>query len=370
MVKTLNAMDYDTGIRRKPNTPSSRCEDSPPPASPGLQGVQSNGDRFAISPRKGRSGIRDRKATERPSPLGNHKGGEASTSHGTPSEDETLRILGNFNLEPPDLLRPLQQLHSAHEPLNLDDTPLCRMKRPRYGDVHQCDDKHGARMMGMELDQEEGEEEEDDDEEEDVIWVRPYIKPPLGLPFCIPSTGGARMAPILRFPQGPITHSLLGDALDGDCSDNAALPDVETLRRRMQQGAVLESGLGGCDADSVRVVRLGLEIYIQKILKAVVELTQSKRLSGTEVTKEKRVWAHGVREGGKGGEFVPQQRRANVIWAGSNQSADEETPPDDASSPTILPLDCYVAMDLNPTILGENFPILLERILLRVCREQ
>ncbi|CAK9234791.1 unnamed protein product [Sphagnum jensenii] len=364
------------GIRRKPVTPS---EGSPTPPSPGVQGIRSNGDGFVISPHQGRPGFRDRKATERPSPLGNHRA-EASTSQGTPSEDEAPRALENGNLASPDLLRPLQQSNSAFEVLNLDNSPsVPPLKRPRYGDHHSNNADVKSEVTGSEMEQEEEveededaedvEDEDDDDDEQEVLWMNSYLQPPLGISFCIPSS--ASWAAGVSMLPGRITHTLLGDALDVDCLTASDLPDTETMQRRIQQGAVVENGLQGVSAECANVVNLALDLYLKALIKPTIELVQSKRAGNREKMascKENGGAGYLEKERKREASFLPQQNLVHGLWLkdSTGVSADATSEGGEKGFSGITPLDFYVAMDLHHQILGENFPIHLERILLRI----
>lgn len=353
------------GVRRKPSTPVSGGDDSPPSGSSGLQSGRSNGDGFGASPRKGRSGIRDRKAAERPSPLGNHRG-EASTALLQGSEDEASRVLENGHHALADLSRPLQQSQSTIEHSNQDAwTSLPPAKRARssdhqnYSDYPNYDGKSEADIPGAD------EDKEDEEDDQGTLWMPSQGRVPLGIPFCKPSAGGPAMAPAVCMPQGPITHSLLGYPLDGECNDTI-LPDPEALRQRMQQGVIIENGLDGCDADSPVIVRVALEIYLQRILKTVIELMQSKRLTNKEAQGSPKDIGSAENTYSKGGVFRHEGLVNGVLAGEERLSQGEEM----ATTNMVMPLDFYVAMELNKKLFGDNYPMLLEKALLRVFWEQ
>lgn len=318
-------MRIGVGVRRKPETEG-------PTVSAGIQ-QRSNGDNpgFTISPRKGRSVIRDRKGAERPSPLGSHRA-DASI-------DEDTRENGHA----PDLLRPLQS--SAEQPEPLHGYGMVHpAKRARYEEDHVQDGKV--------------EGEHDEDEEEETIWLASAdVTVPLGIPFCRPSAGGARMLPAAPMPPGPVTLSMLGYDTDDDESMENYLPSVENIRQRVQMGACLENGLEGCSTDSVHVIRAALEIYLRRIIQTAVELNQMKRSSHRE--------GLGKDDNNNNGGASGHGGFARVASGLEGERHGEQGAP-----ATISPLDFYVAMDLNRSNLGVNWAFLLEKISLRVFWDQ
>jgi hypothetical protein len=370
------------GIHRKPVTPS---ELSSLPLSPGLQPIRSNGeDGFIILSRKGRSGNHVHKAAERSSPLGNHRR-EAATLEGTPSEDDIHRSLEDANLDSPDLLRPSQQSNTVFEQSSLDDCLSSPpSKRPRYCDHHLyansksagIEPTHVEMEQEEEMEEEEDEEDvEDEDEEQGIIWMSSYIQPPLGIPFCIPSLGSAGQAASVTLLPSPIKFTMLGDALDSDCLNASELPDTETMQQRIQQGAVFENGMQGVTIDCANVVNLALDLYLKALMKLTIELVQSKRSGSREKSgssKENGGVGYLQKELKQEASLFPEQKHVSRIWPHNSTRVPADgtlAEGEEKGFRGITPLDFYVAMDLHHHLLGENFPINLERILLHVSPE-
>lgn len=347
----------DVGVRRKPNTTLPGADDGPTVSAGIQQGGRSNGDPgFTISPRKGRSVIRDRKGAERPSPLGSHR---ADVSTGT--DDDTSRAMENgHGSSAPDLLRPLQSSqHSAEQPEAWHASHPA--KRARYEEDHVQDGKVEGDGAGADVEHED--EEEDDGK---TIWLASSdVTVPLGIPFCRPSAGGARMVPAVPMPPGPVTLSMLGYASDDEESAENSLPSVENIRQRVQMGPCLEYGLEGCNADSVHIIRAALDMYLRRIIQTAVEHNQMKRSSHREGLGKDNGGASGHADKAVGmneGGFAR-------VASGWNPPADGEKE-DEQAQATISPLDFYVAMDLHRSSLGVNWAFLLEKISLRVFWDQ
>lgn len=340
-------MGIDVGVRRKPSSALPGADDGPT-VSAGIQGGRSNGDPgFTISPRKGRSVIRDRKGAERPSPLGSHRADASAVM-----DDDSLRAMENGHT--PDLLRPLQSFQqSAEQPEAWHGSHPA--KRARYEEDHVQDGK--VEGDGAAADGDHDDEEEDDGK---TIWLSSSdVTVPLGIPFCRPSAGGARMAPAVPMPPGPVTLSMLGYASDDDESMENFLPSVDIIRQRIQMGACLEHGLDNCNADSVHIIRAALEIYLRRIIQTTVEHSQMRR--SREGLGKDSGGASGPADRAAGmqheGGFAPRER----VASGWNPPADGEKE-DEQALATIPPLDFYVAMDLNHSNLGANWALLLEKI--------
>ncbi|KAG0592762.1 hypothetical protein KC19_1G279100 [Ceratodon purpureus] len=319
------------GVRRKPSFAGS--DEGPTSVSAGAQGGRSNGDAFGISPRKGRSVIR--KGAERPSPLGSHRADAAGAV-----DDEGGRSTENGHVGGPDLLRPLQSSQqSAEQPEEWQGSHPAKRARHEDGRVQDGKGEGEGEGAGADVEQEE------EDEDVGTIWLSSSdVKVPLGIPFCRPSAGGARVAPPAAMPAGPLTLSMLGYALEDDeCSGNA-LPSPAEIQQRVQMGACLDSRLEGCDDESVLVIRAALEMHLQRILEYVVEQSRVKRSS---------------------------HREGLVKGSGASSHAEKAGFGDDEQAQgSISPLDLYVAMDLDHSKLGMNWSVLLEKILLRAFWDQ
>ncbi|CAN1341466.1 hypothetical protein LINPERPRIM_LOCUS39175 [Linum perenne] len=142
------------------------------------------------------------------------------------------------------------------------------------------------------------EEDKEVDEANHVTFSRSHVQAPLGIPFSLPSVSGGRKAT-------PVTCS---DDFD-ICYNSGVLSDTEMLRKRMEQIAVSQ-GLGGVSMECANTLNNMLDMYLKRLIKSCVEL----------VTQE-------------------QRPRCSISL-----------------------LDFKVAMELNPQQLGEDWPLLMERI--------
>lgn len=346
------------GVRRKATTSSGGVDEGPTSAAAAgaqLQGGRSNGDGFAGSSRKGRSGIRDRKGAERPSPLGSSR---ADTS--TAMDDDVARMVENGHGGGPDLLRPVQcSQYGAEQPETWQGSHPA--KRARYEEDGESEGEEAGGDA----------EAEEEDEDVGTMWLtRSNVSVPLGIPFCRPSAGGARMAAAAAMPPGLVTLSKLGYGVDDDdgCSDSM-LPSTESIRQRVQMGGCLESGLESCDASSAEVIRLGLETHLLRIIKYVVELNRAKRGSHREGSGKENGngswWGHMEKAGSQergGNEWNHHVTTGRERGLGGEEQEQERA--------TVSALDFYVAMDLDRSKLGMNWSMLLEKALLRVVWEQ
>ncbi|KAL2651140.1 hypothetical protein R1flu_019268 [Riccia fluitans] len=350
------------GIRRKPLVASLSSEE---PA------VRSNGDgAIPSSPKKGRSAIRDRRAKDRPSPLGfPHNRGEASASH----DEETPGSLENGGFKTPDVSRPirLSQYPAEHSSLELSVPVAPSVKRPRLGFT-------GSEVTCVEDGKVEGGVAEEIDDEEEIYddeskgMLNEFIKPPLG---CIVSCGGPRMERFVsKFPPPPVTFTLLGDKLEEEILDEDYLPDTEKLHRCMQLLA-LEKGLEDVDIETARCVNKALDVYMKAIIQPLVELVRARR-RGNSVTQEVQTCSKEIDEIGEAAKDSAsyQKQQLNGSWPDHSGSRNGHVLSGEQlqgkKRGPISCLDLRVAMDLNPTVLGEDWPTHLEKIAFRAFHPQ
>lgn len=370
------------GIRRKPLVASISNEE-PGPGSP-VPAIRTNGDgAIPSSPKKGRSAIRDRKAKERPSPLGFHHRGEASTSQGGSADEETPRSLENGGLKTPDMSRPVQQYPypAEHSNLELSSPVPPAAKRPRLGftgsgAVLPGDGKSGSGHVGREMEVDDAEDDlyEEESDEEDIFGMpNGFIKPPMG---CVVSYGGPRVERFInKFPPPPVTQTLLGDKLEEEILDGDYLPDTERLHRSMQLMAA-EKGLEDVNLETARCVNKALDVYLKAIIQPLIELVKSRR---SRNLGENRDMPSGPKE--NGGSVGKEARKDNAVlvhkqlngpWSdhipsreGTVSSGEGSCDEPGKHRALISSLDLKVAMDLNPKVLGEDWPTHLEKISFR-----
>ncbi|XWS72831.1 hypothetical protein CRYUN_Cryun02cG0074100 [Craigia yunnanensis] len=294
--------------------------------------IWSNGVLPVSSPRKVRSGIRDRKLRDRPSPLGPN-GKVESVSHQLMSTEDNGNKLGmeNGDLTPYDHQRPLQHLQAVAERPEIEREGLVRStEKPR---VPSKDQTKGAIV-------EDGEEVE---QANHINLSRNPLLAPLGIPFCSASVGGARKAL-------PVTSSYY---------DSGGLYDNETLKKHMEQIAAAQ-GLGCVTVECASMLNNMLDVYLKKLIRSCVDLVGSR--SAPELRKHS---AH---------KQQPQGKLVNGMWPSNHLHMQSSSGPtkvlqEQGQRCSISLLDFKAAMELNPQQLGEDWPLLLEKICLHSFEE-
>lgn len=353
------------GVRRKPISPCVGNEDGSPQNSPSpthapVSTVWNNGDVFPSSPRKGRSG-RDRKARDRPSPLGPHGRADHSAPQGVVSDEVAVKCSENGDLNSCDLYRPLQRPPGTAEQreVETDNIVLPPLKRQRFKittpqEQISADSKAAFEAVTVE----DGEEVEQVDDKS-TIWVESPLQAPLGVPFCPGSVGAARRAP----HNGSVSYLTTTLSNQDEGFDNCELlPDTETLHRRMERIAAAE-GLQGVSIDSAELLNSGLNSYLNKLIKASIDL-RGPRLcpeQGKQVPPKQNL-----------GKLV---QGVNGFWPAHSVQVQStgtfiEAPLKARSRPPLSLLEFKVAMELNPQQLGEDWPLQLEKINSHVSEEE
>ncbi|CAI9283676.1 unnamed protein product [Lactuca saligna] len=253
-----------------------------------------NGDILPPSPRKARSGARERRVVDRKSALGpNGKTNYTSISSSFPQSGDFSVVLENGNSSSsPDTRN--AAVHHHHQELK---------KQPENGDfvgVHRIEHTESlVRKDGKGVSVSVS------------VSDRASLHAPLGVPFCPVSVGGAR-----ALPSSSKTVSVLHT--DG-------LLETPTLKERMEQ-IVTAQGLQRVSMDCANVMNIGLDSYLKGLIRSCIELNGAKSMQ--ESMKSDLV-KH------------PAQMRSKQLA-------------------TLL--DFRVAMELNPKQLGEDWPVLLEKI--------
>ncbi|KAM7262693.1 hypothetical protein ACFE04_000376 [Oxalis oulophora] len=260
-----------------------------------------------VSPRKIRSRIPDRKFRDRPSPLGPNGKVE------------------NGVLAPCDYRRPIQNLQpSAEQPEN-DDR---ENSNQRLKEKLRLPDKARAQTVI--------EDSEQVERESYLNFSRSALIPPLGLPVCSPSVSGARKV------------SSASDFVSNyECGE---LYNTVTLQKRMEQIAASQ-GLGGVTMDCANILNNMLDVYLKKLIRSSVELVGSRSDHDPRKYPAQRLQAHG--------------KIVNGMWPTNhvpNSGPIEQMQEQKSRSSSVSLLDFKVAMELNPQQLGEDWPVLLERI--------
>ncbi|KAG8656768.1 uncharacterized protein LOC110611270 [Manihot esculenta] len=290
--------------------------------------IWSNGV-LPISPRKIRSGMRDRKLRDRPSPLGPTGKVECISHQPTVTEDVGSKvIMNNGELTPCDYQRPTRHLQAvAEQPHN---------ERERL--VHWSSEKPTTHSKGQTAFVEDGEEVEQTNHSS---FSKSPLVAPLGIPFCSASVGGARKTM-------PAANS--GDFIT--CYDSGVLSSTEMLRKRMEHIAAAQ-GVGGVSMECANMLNNMLDVYLKKLIRSCVELVGARS-------------PHDLRKQPIHKQQV-QSKVINGMWPSNHlhlQSSSGQIEVMHEQSPrcSISLLDFKVAMELNPQQLGEDWPVLLEKI--------
>lgn len=297
--------------------------------------------------RKGGSGIRDRKLRDRPSPLGpNGKADNASYQTMTTEDGGNKVIIENGDLTPYDYQRPVQHPQGlAERPENAREASIHRpMDRPSLkkslGSVSLLSkDNIGVAVV------EDGEEVE---QENQLNFSRTPLLAPLGIPLSSASVGAARKALPVASSSNYASYC-----------DNGEFSDTEMLRKRMEQMAAAQ-GLGGVSLECANVLNNMLDVYLKRLIRSCVELVGAR--SANEPKKHPN---HKQQIQGK---------LINGLWPSNhlhmqNSGGHMETMQEQRTRPSISLLDFKVAMELNPQQLGEDWPLLLEKICMNAFEE-
>ncbi|KAJ4835880.1 hypothetical protein Tsubulata_030860 [Turnera subulata] len=291
--------------------------------------IWSNGV-LPVSPRKVRSGMRDRKIRDRPSPLGPNGKVDFVPHQATGAEDSGNKIImENGQLPPCDYQRPLQHLQTVAE----------QPEDEKEGSVQHSIQKQVTHSRDRMAFEEDGEEVEQANHQS---FSRSPLLAPLGIPFCSASTGGAHK----------VTPTPSSSGYFVSYYDSGGLSDTEMLRKRMEQIAAAQ-GLGGVSLECANVLNNMLDVYLKRLIKSCVELV------GARSTHDPR--KHPVHKQQGQGKLV------NGMWPSNHFHMQNTGGPADVLQEqrphhSISLLDFKVAMELNPQQLGEDWPLLLEKI--------
>lgn len=296
------------------------------------QPVFLNGNVLPLSPKKVRSSIRDRKVGDRPVVILNGKADFASHQLAGTGDSDFSTILENGHFTSVDIQKQLQHHQELIEQSKNDGevsfhhpAKLSLIKTPPDGPVSVNS------KVQNDLVAKGGKE----------VPSRSLLHAPLGIPFFSVSVGGARK-----------TLPLMSSVRSATSLDSGRLYDIETLRERMQQIATTH-GLEGVSVDSANLLNNGLDIYLKGLIRSCMEMVGARY--GHDMTKNS---SNKQQSGGK---------LANGVWPGHHYQIQSSCRPLEgmqegrSCSPVSL-LDFKVAMELNPQQLGEDWPLLLEKI--------
>ncbi|KAL2454204.1 hypothetical protein Adt_48299 [Abeliophyllum distichum] len=299
----------------------------------GSPGLSNGGGVLSVSPRKARTGFRDRRTGERRSVLGaNGKTSFAYQQLTVPQSTDFNGISENGDSKAPDATRPVQysqglaqQAENESEFLVPRPAELLVLKKSSDGavPVHSKDE---TELLVR--------------DEENEVSARFPLEPPLGVPLCPVSTGVAHRA---LLPSS--SSRILGTFCNG------ALLDDLTLRERMEHIALAE-GLERVTVDCANLLNHGLDSYMKGLIRSCIELVGAR--SGHELEKKNT------------GKHQAYMKRINGVRPGYQYQTQSGGRPLEADEHRIhCPIslqDFRFAMELNPRHLGEDWPLLLEKI--------
>ncbi|XVF25320.1 hypothetical protein REPUB_Repub13aG0203300 [Reevesia pubescens] len=172
--------------------------------------------------------------------------------------------------------------------------------------------------------------------------ARSSLQAPLRIPlFCGSISGAQRALPSVRSAGYAKSYDIGG------------LLDSEALRERMQQIAALEGLGGGVSVDCANVLNNGLDVYLKRLIRMSIELVRNGHGSNLRKNNTVKHPLHGKLVHG-----VSASHHNHV----QNSSWDLEGIDEQRSYKMISLADFKVAMELNPQRLGEDWPVLLEKI--------
>ncbi|KAK9699687.1 hypothetical protein RND81_08G189000 [Saponaria officinalis] len=285
-----------------------------------------------LSPRKGRSTIRDRKLRDRPSPLGPNGKVDSLSHHSIATDDIGAKYLENGDIAPCDYQRPLHQPRGRAEQSENDERLV--IKKPT--DV--------SRVVRGFHQNNAGAVEDEVEHATEMKFLRSSLIAPLGIPFHSACTDGARNAL-------PVTH--VGDYVS--CVDLDGLSDSEMLRRRIEP-IVAARGLG-VTLECANTLNNMVDVYLKRLIRSCLDLVGSRSTSNTSTYPVQHRQMQGKPINGLWPTNDPHMQNSNGVLDAHrlNQS--------------VSLLDFKVAMELNPQQLGENWPLLLEKISLQGSEE-
>ncbi|KAL6958320.1 hypothetical protein U1Q18_006909 [Sarracenia purpurea var. burkii] len=175
--------------------------------------------------------------------------------------------------------------------------------------------------------------------------ARSKLCAPLGIPSCPVSVGGARKMIPLASSRIKCGSSFYGDGL----------LDTATLREHMQQIAATQ-GLKGVSMDCANLLNNGLDAYLKGLIVSCIELVGARSGLGPVKSVHKHQSHFKLVNGVRPSRHHVQSRSRSL------EDMQEMRP-----HCSVCLLDFRVAMELNPHQLGEDWPLLLEKICTHAC---
>lgn len=295
--------------------------------SPGLP----NGDILPVSPRKARTNLRDRRGGDRRSALRlNGKSNSASRQLMTTYSGNV--ILDSGALTPIDTQHHPLLSHQSEKDNDVSAQNSARFSIPRRSpdgpvSVHSKDQSDSSAG---------GDWRE--------INARRPLQAPFGVPFCPVSVGGTRRSLSVPTSSKCISASSFG-----------GLFNSVMLKERMEQISVTQ-GLEGVSIECAHLLNNGIDAYLKRIIGSCVGLVGARL--GREALKSplnKQQTCTKLINGVRTDHLfqMPRSGRPSDVMHEHRQTCP-------------IPLqDFKAAMELNPQQLGEDWPLLLEKICIR-----
>ncbi|KAK3221286.1 hypothetical protein Dsin_008311 [Dipteronia sinensis] len=176
----------------------------------------------------------------------------------------------------------------------------------------------------------------EDGEEVDQAAASPsiYSRSPVTAPLGIPLNGKK----VLRNSFTTACYSEM-------CQNSGELPDTNSLRKRLEQKLEAE-GLK-VSVDCANLLNNGLDIYMKRLIKPCLELAGSR----------------------SGQKHIDQGNRSSIPGNGMNGTWPIRYKQKSSGPISASLLDFRVATELNPQLLGEDWPTQLEKVCLRASED-
>ncbi|KAJ4913639.1 Uncharacterized protein Rs2_08260 [Raphanus sativus] len=171
-----------------------------------------------------------------------------------------------------------------------------------------------------------------------LVLSKSPVMAPLGIPF-----GGTRRT---------VPASTRADFIS--CYDSGGLSETEMLRKRMENIAVAQ-GLGGVSPECSTMLNSMLDVYLKKLIKSCFDLSGARSIPGNQSSDK----------------LQSRDKTVNGVWPSNGlqmQTINQPYGLTQEQHPVSL-LDFRVAMELNPHQLGEDWPLLREKISMRSFEE-
>ncbi|KAF2295522.1 hypothetical protein GH714_033113 [Hevea brasiliensis] len=163
------------------------------------------------------------------------------------------------------------------------------------------------------------------------IYSRSPVRAPLGVPL---NTKGARKV---------LCNRLASSYRMGTCQSSGELPDSNSLRKRLEQKLEME-GIK-VSVDCANLLNNSLDVYLKRLIKPCMDLAGSR--SGHKHTGQGQI------------RFISGLNGVRPVRYFQKPNG----------STTVSMLDFRLTMELNPKILGEEWPMQLEKVCFRASEE-